>query len=172
MMTNQMLPGWPTWRDKVIIELRRHDVPGDAIGDILVEAENHLIDSGESPDVAFGEPRAYARERAATMAAMPDGTSDTLINVIVGAIGGFALGLGAWGLGAGESVLGGIPAWIALLVGVAILWFVFLRITPDLITDPRTGKPVDSILSLWAILVASFGGMAVVVALMGWFLER
>jgi hypothetical protein len=167
-----MLARWPSWRDKLIVELRNRDVPGDAIGDILGEAESHLVDSGESPDVAFGEPKTYARERAASIAATPDDASDTLVSAIGGAIGGVVLGLGAWGLGAGEPAPGGIPAWVALFVGVAILSFVFLWITPDFITDPRTGRPLDSILSLWTILIVGFGGMTAIVALMGWFLAR
>lgn len=47
------------WRDDLVVELRLHDVPGDAIGAALAEVEAHCLDSGQSAQDAFGDPRAY-----------------------------------------------------------------------------------------------------------------
>lgn len=176
-MTDRLLSQWPAWRDKAILELRMKNVPGDKIGEILTEVETHVRESGESPDDAFGNPVAYARERLASVEVVPHNRSSMITSVIGGAVGGFVLAHSAWQLGAGQPVLGGIPAWIGLLVGVAALALVFRRFEPDLITDPRTGHPrtghpLDSMRSNWVILVATFGGAAVVLVLAGWFLAR
>lgn len=67
-MTHEALGYWPDWRNRLIQELRRWEVPGGKIGDILLETDYHLKDTGESPEAAFGDPREYARRRAS----MPD----------------------------------------------------------------------------------------------------
>lgn len=171
-MTDRVLSRWPAWRDKAILELRMKNVPGDKIGEILTEVEMHVRESGESPDDAFGDPVTYTRDRTASVEVAPENSSELVTSAIGGGIGGLILGHGAWQLGAGESGLGGIPAWIGLLAGVAVLAFVFSRIKPDLITDPRTRRAMDSTPSLWILLLATFGGAAVILALAGWFLAR
>lgn len=171
-MTNQVLGRWPSWRDKAILELRTKNVPGHEIGDILSEVEIHVQETGESPDDAFGDPVVYARERAASIEVAPKDASGMIASATGGAIGGLILAHSAWQLGAGEPVLGGIPAWMGLLLGIAVLAFVFRRIEPDLITDPRTGRPMASVHSMWLFLVAAFGGAAMILVLAGWFLAR
>lgn len=52
------------WREDFIVELRLLGVPGDAIGDVLVTAESHVREAGESAQEAFGDARSYARETA------------------------------------------------------------------------------------------------------------
>lgn len=176
-MTDRLLSQWPAWRDKAILELRMKNVPGAEIGEILTEVETHVRESGESPDDAFGDPVTYARERLASVKVGPENKSTMMTSVIGGAVGGYILAHSAWRFGAGEPVLGGIPAWIGLLLGVAVLVLVFRRFEPDLITDPRTGHPrtghpLDAMRSNWPILVATFGGAAIVLAIAGWFLAR
>jgi len=171
-MTNQVLGRWSSWRDKAILELRMKNVPGHEIGEILSEVETHVEETGETPDDAFGDPVIYARERAASIEVAPNDASSLITSAIGGGIGGLILAHSAWQLGAGQPVLGGIPAWIGLLLGVAVLAFVFHRIEPDLITDPRSGRALDSVRSMWLFLVATFGGAAVILLLAGWFLAR
>ncbi|MDO5696675.1 MAG: hypothetical protein Q4G51_01750 [Dermatophilus congolensis] len=48
------------WADDVILELRLRDVSGARISEILTEAEAHVAETGESPQEAFGDPKAYA----------------------------------------------------------------------------------------------------------------
>ncbi|WP_309135156.1 hypothetical protein [Cellulomonas sp.] len=47
------------WREDLVLELRLHDVPGDAIGAALAEVEAYCLDSGQSAQEAFGDARAY-----------------------------------------------------------------------------------------------------------------
>lgn len=54
----------PAWQDAFVAELRLRDVPGRAIGDALAEVEAHCADSGQDAGTAFGEPVAYAAQRA------------------------------------------------------------------------------------------------------------
>lgn len=53
------------WRDDLVLELRLHDVPGDAIGAALAEVQAHCLDSGQSAQEAFGDARAFGAELAA-----------------------------------------------------------------------------------------------------------
>ena len=50
----------PRWVEDFIVELRLLDVPGDRIGDALATVEEHLVDTRESVEEAFGSPRDYA----------------------------------------------------------------------------------------------------------------
>lgn len=171
-MSDRLLSKWPSWRDKATLELRTKNVPGDQIGDILTEVETHLDETGESPEDAFGEPGAYVSERLDGVGMAPASGSGWIANAIGGAISGLLLGYGAWQFGAGDPVLGNIPAWIGLLLGVAGLAFVFGRIEPDLVTDPRSGRPLVSARSGGVFVAATFGGAAVILFLAGWFLSR
>lgn len=49
-----------TWIDLFIIELRLRRVPGAAIGDAVASVREHLADSGQSAEHAFGSAREYA----------------------------------------------------------------------------------------------------------------
>jgi len=48
------------WRDTFLTEARLRNVPGTQIGEALAEIDTHCRDSGERPDVAFGDPVRYA----------------------------------------------------------------------------------------------------------------
>lgn len=171
-MTDRVLSQWPTWRDKAILELRMKGVPGEEIGEILTEVETHLQESGESPEDAFGDPVAYARDRMESVNMVTKDGANMITGAIGGALGGFVLAHSAWRLGAGEPMLGNMPAWIGVLLGAALLAWVFHRIGLDLITDPRTGRPVDSGPSTWIMLIVWFGGSALILAFAGWFFAR
>jgi hypothetical protein len=54
-MTTEPLATWPRWRDQLILELRKQDIPGTAIGEILAEIDGYLVESRETPEQAFGE---------------------------------------------------------------------------------------------------------------------
>lgn len=57
--------------DRLVIELRMRDVPGNRIGQIVAEVETHAADSGEDPAEAFGDPATYS-EQVATELRHPD----------------------------------------------------------------------------------------------------
>ncbi|MGL4832401.1 MAG: hypothetical protein ACRCWS_07520, partial [Propionibacteriaceae bacterium] len=48
------------WLDELTVQLRVLHIKGSTIGDIIAQVETHLIDSGESAHVAFGDPATYA----------------------------------------------------------------------------------------------------------------
>lgn len=59
------------WRDNLVTELRLRGLPGRRIGEALAEVDAHCADSGQTPDDAFGEPKAYAESLLAVHAATP-----------------------------------------------------------------------------------------------------
>ena len=52
----------PQWTEDFILESRLRDVPGKVIGQALGEVNDHCTASGETPQVAFGAAKEYARE--------------------------------------------------------------------------------------------------------------
>jgi len=78
-----------TWRDAFIVELRLLGVPGDRIGDALVTAESHVHESAETAEAAFGDPKAYAHDIAASNGHEAGGTVGvaTVLSVAVGLVG-------------------------------------------------------------------------------------
>lgn len=63
----------PVWSDAFILEARLQDLTGAQIGDALAEIDSHVVDSGEDPHEAFGDPADYARSVAATGGRAEDG---------------------------------------------------------------------------------------------------
>lgn len=53
------------WCGDFMTELRLAEVPGPQIGDHLAEVETHCIESGQDPEVVFGDPAEYAQLLAA-----------------------------------------------------------------------------------------------------------
>ncbi|MET1153763.1 hypothetical protein [Arthrobacter sp.] len=49
------------WLDEMVLELRLLNVDGSRIGDAAATVREHLADSGEIPEEAFGDPTEYAR---------------------------------------------------------------------------------------------------------------
>jgi hypothetical protein len=121
-MMTQPLAAWPKWRDDLILQLRLKNVPDDRVGDILLEIDSHLAESGETPEDAFGEPKRYAASRALARSDKDKNDTRNLIIVALGSgIGGILAASGAWGIGSGDDLFLNIPAWPGLIVGIAIL---------------------------------------------------
>jgi predicted membrane channel-forming protein YqfA (hemolysin III family) len=124
----------PTWREELVLELRLHDVPGDAIGGALAEVEAHCVDSGEDAQEAFGDARTYA----ATLARATGRRDDEPLPLrTVGPAAAETVGIMATTAGA-VALLRGQPAdlhlsalVLLLLVGVALVGVV-RRPTPVL----------------------------------------
>jgi hypothetical protein len=130
-----------TYRRELVQALRMGNVPPERIGEIVAEVESHVADTGEDPREAFGPARDYAagfghprsRGSVAALAAL----------VLLGALCGFLLAEGVFGLVRDEAVLG-MPAWVALTAG-AVLWIPALlaQLRRNLpVRDPRTGRPI------------------------------
>lgn len=169
--TDSILARHTKWRDALVFHLRMADVPGDRIGDILLEVESHLAESGETPDEAFGDARAYAAERAVTENAADDDEEDEGLDVvrqiIVPGLGGVLLAFGALRLGAGDALLGAAMA----IAGVAMLVLTFRSVPSDPIRHPGTGQPLirwHAPRIMWALMV----GFWVIAAVVNFFLGR
>lgn len=115
------------WRDDFIVELRLLDVPGERIGDALMTVESHVVESGEPPSEAFGEPRAYAREIAeATGGAGPGIGPLTVASSVLGLIGMLvtARAFGGWLEGGPVGITAGeLAGLVVLLVLASTLFF-------------------------------------------------
>lgn len=104
------------WLDRLALELRLLDVDGETIGDVLAEAETHLLESGESPEEAFGDPAVYAaemrREEAPDKVASPGARRAGVIGL---------LGVAFAGVAGYLAVMLGVRAALGLLSGVVPL---------------------------------------------------
>jgi hypothetical protein len=152
-----------TYRRDLILALRLREIPGDRIGEIVAEVESHVADTGEEPREAFGPPAEYAA--SFTGVERPRwGWADVLVAVASAACG-WLLADGVLGLVSGDPV-GPLPAWIALLLGVAVLvpTVRHLRRSGTVVRDPRTGQDLAP-LPRWAPwLMAGSLAVPVVVA--------
>jgi len=153
----------PDYLDDLILELRMLDVPGERIGEIIAEAENHLAESGQSPEAAFGPVRSYARElwsrddrrlpepvdtkNPFAMLVSGMGTKDWAIaiaSLVLSAAGAAVLLNGALALLFNVHTILGLPSWALIALGVLLLGAFALgtRRLNDPIVDPRTGARI------------------------------
>lgn len=164
-----------SYQSRLVTALRRHDVPGNRIGEILAEIESHLAESGESVTDAFGSPGDYAARLAeSTPAGEAPAVSAWLLAAMLalGLAGGAALAEGAYRLGAGGRTDWG---WFAVgplgqvAVAAALLAILALLVRPriDRIVDPRTRRPRRLTSSARLALVAVPGTMLAALWVLG-----
>lgn len=111
------------WADEFIIEQRLLDVPGDRIGDALITIEDHLRESGESADEAFGDPKDYARELAEASGSAHTAPSVGLLTglgTVLGLAGLLVTGHGFSGILEGGSTAVTVGNLVGLGVMVAV----------------------------------------------------
>ena len=174
MMTAQPLDQWPKWRDSLVYHLRMKDVPGDRIGDILLEADAHLRESGETPEDAFGDARSYATTRTD---ALPERSSEEkeerdqrLLVIAFAAFAGSALyATGAQAIGAGTDALFGLNGWIAFAIGAAILFIGLWRLPADFVRHPVTNEPMLGNLPSFRLVTAM---ILIIVGVVFYFVGR
>jgi hypothetical protein len=145
------------YRRRLVLALRRGNVPSARIGEAVAEVESHVADTGEDPVTAFGEPAAYARRLGDSLGRPPRPTS-IWVNVVTAVVSFAACGV------ATSSLLGGnpVPAIIAVLVLLVLAVWLYRRRTVDRIVDPRTGATLRLPVPRWALVV-------LVVSLVGLF---
>lgn len=151
----------PDYLDDLILQLRLLDVPGERIGQIVAEAEDHLAASGETPEEAFGPMAAFARQLADRelsegphepvglfRSLVPRSASEwgtTAVTVLLSLVGAGGVTTGVLALTVGTGTWFGLPAWLHVVVGALVLVVLMLRLRgmDDPIIDPRTGKRVN-----------------------------
>ncbi len=139
------------YRDDLLMALRQREVPGPRIAEALAEVDSHLSESGEDPTEAFGPPDAYADRLCEAIGLDPGETwtpGDTGAAVVYGlgsAAGAWLAIDGALAWRADGTSLG-LPAWVALSVGLVVLSVLWVRLVglarsdPDPVRDPRDGR--------------------------------
>lgn len=142
MMTAQPLDQWPKWRDQLVYYLRMAEIPGDRIGDILLEVESHIQETGETPDEAFGGPKEYASRRAITPDDSDEEDASIWMIVIASFTGSYLFSSGAIAIGKETDALFGMNAWIACVLGLLVLTATAVLMPIDIVRHPTTGKPL------------------------------
>ena len=147
-----------SYRRDLLAELRKRSVPNQRIAEAIAEVESHVAETGEEPQVAFGDPGTYADELAGALGrTRPSFTSRMLGPVVaIAAFAGAALATSgvtarlrehAWTSSSTLPIVGG-----AVLLGVAFIGG--LRSSQGM-TDPRTGRGLRVPASRWALPVAA-----------------
>lgn len=152
------------YAQELLLALRLREVPSPRIAEALAEVDSHVAETGEDAVAAFGPPDAYARELAGALGvrrgqALRTGSG---LAVTVGcAAGGVLLADGLHAVGAGTSALLGLPAWPAVLGGLALLALAALGVVRlsrreggPRVTDPRTGADLRPPVPAWVPVVA------------------
>lgn len=106
------------WREDFTLEQRLLGVPGDRIGEALLTVESHVLDSGETAEEAFGDPRAYARAVTGPTPSEPGPLSGRFLVSLLAGLLGLALvprGVGALLDGGGVTVTSG-DLWVLVLL--------------------------------------------------------
>lgn len=75
------------WIEDFVVELRLLDIPGDRIGDALATVEEHLVDTGEGVEEAFGPAKAYAAAIAESEARGGGISPTTILSSTLGVLG-------------------------------------------------------------------------------------
>jgi hypothetical protein len=160
----ELLPGHTAWLNELVYRLRLQGASPEAIGDILLEADAHVRDTGETPEDAFGPAKSYATSRAVGTRPVRLTDRPQLLEII-GALAGVALTVWSMWLLVND---GHLPfmlrPWVGLALGLAILWLVLRPARRDLVRNPVSGHVIgDS--QLTRDLRMHFGMVAFVVIL-------
>ena len=110
------------WLETLTLELRLHNIPGAKIGDTLATVKEHLADSGESAQAAFGSAAEYATHIAASTTTQSVSLKGTITRSAIGLIAFlvFTQATGPWAAGEPMLLGGAQVAWLALPVVTAL----------------------------------------------------
>jgi uncharacterized membrane protein YiaA len=140
-----MLDQHRKWRDELVYHLRMADVPGDRIGDILLEVESHIAETREEPGDTFGSPKEYAKSRAGVLPSKPDEEHEdlgVLMIALFAFVGSFTFVSGALAAGRGEESVYFLNPWIVTVIGAGILAFGLVNLPVDFVRHPISDKPL------------------------------
>ncbi len=144
----------PVWSEAFILAARLRGVLGTVIGDALAEVDAHVVDSGQSAEEAFGDPKAYAHHFPADAAA-GTGSAKVILPPALQVFGMLAVLQAVWPLRHGD----GVQLTVGLLVMAALLVaaFVTLATWPTPILRVATSRPVVGAACAAAFFAACIG---------------
>ncbi|WP_375431171.1 hypothetical protein [uncultured Friedmanniella sp.] len=137
--------------------LQLRDVDGARIGQIVAEVESHAAEAGEPPEQAFGPARAYASQFGEQRPRRLLSPSNVLI-ALVGGLGGWLLASGFLHVLEGERYLG-LPGWLVMLGGAAVLAGLFWLLPANFVVDPRRGPRRGGRAAMGAQIALMFAGL-------------
>ncbi|SCF28062.1 hypothetical protein GA0070216_108159 [Micromonospora matsumotoense] len=113
-------PDTDAYLDELRTALELRDASDHQTADIIRQTRSHLIDTGEDPYEAFGDPRDYAKQYA------PHSTPVRFWALIIGSVilattGGWLLTNGIINLVGGNTVLWGLPPVVGIIVGSLLI---------------------------------------------------
>lgn len=122
-------PTADAYLDELRTALELRDASEDQIADIIRQTRSHLIDTGEDPYDAFGDPRDYAKQYA------PHSTTTRFWTLVVGSVvlataGGWLLANGIINLVGKKTILWGLDPVVGIMVGglLIVTWIVALAV--------------------------------------------
>lgn len=159
----------PAWSEAFILEARLRGVLGTVIGDALAEVDAHVVDSGQSAEEAFGDPKEYAHHFPVDAAA-GTGFANVILPPALQVFGMLAVLQAVWPLRHGD----GVPLTVGLLVMAALLvaGFVALAMCPTPILRAATSRPVVGAACAAAFFAACIGACFIpgtVATVSGWW---
>lgn len=122
-------PNADAYLDDLHTALELRDASEDQTAGIVRQTRSHLIDTGEDPYDAFGDPRDYAKQYA------PRSTAVRFWALIIGSVvlatsGGWLLTNSIVSLVGENSILWGLDPLVGIIVGslLIVIWIVALMI--------------------------------------------
>lgn len=161
----------PEWSSEFIIEARLQEVHGTAIGDALAEIDSHVVESGESPWDAFGDPKAYAATWARDAPKVADeSVLGLIIPAVVQTLGMLAV------LNALHPLLAGEPFELTVgqlcMLGLLVAAFALLAWKADAVIRGVLDRPIAAFAVSFVWLAALVGVLfipGVVATLPAWW---
>lgn len=163
-----------TWRRNLVAELDRRQVSVDDKRKILEQADRRLKGVDGNPNNVIGKPDIFAIGQIQQLRDDATGGSGPQFAVIslFAIVGSGLMSLGAMDLGAGNESFLGLPAWLVLVVGIAV-FMAGLWTLPTTVFAPR-GPNETSANTAWKVRLVLFGIMlatALIFFLLGRFLD-
>lgn len=157
------------YQQELTVALRSRRLPGPRIAEALAEVESHVLESGEDPRSAFGEPADYAAELAGALGRRRPDRMPMLIRrhgavVLLAVVGTGLVTRGLFEIAAGRTG----PPWAPMAMGQILLlalgvWVVRrARRRGDRVLDPRTGVDMSPPVPWLAVAVIAAGPAAAI----------
>lgn len=145
------------WIDRLVVALRHRGVDGERVGELVVEIEAYLRDSGSTPDSEFGDPADLADQLVGRAGPDPKSQLRLGVFVVVSCIAWLSIfGLLAAGAdGLVEVTVGLVVAAALFALGMAAFFVWIMRSGGRVWEGRERPRPRIQIGVFWVVLVAS-----------------